>query len=178
MKLRACLIVLALSSHAVAAQTPSRQKIGLTQYLQSGHAGITRMLVEAAEKMPDGDYGFKPTDMSEARAYGAVIAHAADGMFGACARATGMPNPRPNVEKTLTNKTDIVKALKDAVAFCDGAFSGLTARSAEDYVPQGPVDIPRTAALMGVLAHNAEMFGISTVYLRAKNIVPPGSEGR
>jgi hypothetical protein len=29
--------------------------------------------------------------------------------------------------------------------------------------------------LMGLLAHNAEMFGISTVYLRAKNIVPPGS---
>jgi hypothetical protein len=28
---------------------------------------------------------------------------------------------------------------------------------------------------MGLLAHNAEMFGISTVYLRAKNIVPPGS---
>jgi hypothetical protein len=34
------------------------------------------------------------------------------------------------------------------------------------------------AALMGALAHNAEMYGIGTVYLRAKNLVPPGSEPR
>jgi hypothetical protein len=31
---------------------------------------------------------------------------------------------------------------------------------------------------MGLLAHNAEMYGISTVYLRAKNLVPPASERR
>jgi hypothetical protein len=29
--------------------------------------------------------------------------------------------------------------------------------------------------LAGLLAYNAEMFGISTVYLRSKNLVPPGS---
>jgi hypothetical protein len=29
-----------------------------------------------------------------------------------------------------------------------------------------------------MLAHNAEMYGISTVYLRAMNVLPPGSERR
>ena len=43
---------------------------------------------------------------------------------------------------------------------------------------QGPVEVPRVAAMMGLLAHNAEMYGISSVYLRARNLVPPGSERR
>jgi hypothetical protein len=116
--------------------------------------------------------------MGDARTYGAVISHAADGMFGACARVKGVPNPQPDVERKLAQMTDIVKALADSFAFCDEAFSALTEQSAEEYVKQGPVEIPRVAALMGVLAHNAEMYGISTVYLRAKNLVPPGSERR
>jgi hypothetical protein len=46
--------------------------------------------------------------------------------------------------------------------------------SAAGDVVQGPA-VPRSAALAGLLAHDAEMSGISTVYLRAKNLVPPGS---
>jgi hypothetical protein len=99
-------------------------------------------------------------------------------MFGSCARAKGVPNPNPDVEKRLIKKADIVKALADSIAFCDEAFSSLTDQSAGEYVRQGPVEIPRGAALMGLLAHNAEMYGISSVYLRAKNIVPPASERR
>jgi hypothetical protein len=178
MKFTTCLVFVALSSPVAIAQTPARQKIGLIQYIQASYAGIKRDLVAAAEKMPDADYGFKPSQMSEARTYGAVIAHAADGMFAACARAKGVPNPVPDVELKLANKAEIVKALVDSIAFCDGAFSALTDQSSEEYVRQGPVDIPRGAVLMGVLAHNAEMYGISTVYLRAKNLVPPGSERR
>ena len=31
-------------------------------------------------------------------------------------------------------------------------------------------------ALYGLLAHNSEMYGIGTVYLRLKGIVPPSTE--
>jgi hypothetical protein len=178
MKLTACLVMVAVSSSVASAQTAVPQKVGLVQYLQASYAGIKRDLIAAAEKMPEADYGFKPSQMTEARTYGAVIAHAADGMFGACARAKGVPNPNPDVEKRLIKKADIVKALADSIAFCDEAFSSLTDQSAGEYVRQGPVEIPRGAALMGLLAHNAEMYGISSVYLRAKNIVPPASERR
>jgi hypothetical protein len=37
------------------------------------------------------------------------------------------------------------------------------------------VEVPKNAALVGLLAHDAEMYGITTVYLRAKNIVPPST---
>ena len=157
------------------AQVKPGQRISLVEYLQAGYAGITHDLLAAAEKMPDTDYGFKPTQMPEARTYAAVISHTAAAMFGACARVRGTDSPVPDAEKQFTKKAEIVQALKDSIAFCQVAFSALTAESAGDYVKQGPVEITRAAALAGVLAHNAEMYGISTVYLRARNLVPPGS---
>jgi hypothetical protein len=33
-------------------------------------------------------------------------------------------------------------------------------------------------ALLGVIAHGNEMYGISTVYQRAQNIVPPSTAAR
>lgn len=174
----AFVVTLVFSASLASGQSPGPKKVSLIQYVQVSYAGIKRDLSAAAERMPEADYGFKPSPMGEVRTYGAVIAHVADGMFGACARAKGVPNPQPNIEKTLTRKADLVKALADSFAFCDDVFSALTAQSADEYIRQGPVEIPRMAGLMGVLAHNAEMYGISTVYLRARSLVPPGSDRR
>ena len=166
----------ALLTLTVIAQTPQPRKVDLLQYLQLSFAGISSQLEAAAERMPDADYGFKPTSMPQARTYGAVIAHAADGMFDACARIRGVANPAPDREKALTSKADISKALTDSIAFCREAYAGVTIENGQALVRQGPAEVPKIAALFGLIAHNAEMFGISTVYLRAKNIVPPGSE--
>jgi len=177
-KTAACLLILTAFVTSATGQPPASPKIGLVQYLQVGYAGGKRNLVAAAGKMPDADYGYKPSEMTGTRTFGAVVAHAADGMFAACAAARGVAAPVADVEHTLTKKDEIVKALADSLSFCDEAFSNLTEQRASEYVRQGPVEMPRAAVLVGVLAHNAEMYGISTVYLRAKNIVPPGSERR
>jgi hypothetical protein len=171
-------LICCLLSPVLLGQAPAGQNVSTIQYLQASYTGLARQLLTAAERMPAADYSFKPSQMAEARTYGAVIAHATDGMFGACARARGLSNPQPDVETTLRQKADIITALTRSIEFCAEAFSGLTDSNAADPVRQGPVDVPRMAALIGLLAHNAEMFGISTVYLRARNIVPPGSEGR
>jgi hypothetical protein len=72
-----------------------------------------------------------------------------------------------------------VAALKEAVAICEPAFATSDDATRPEFVRQGPgVEVPRVAALIGVLAHNAEMYGIASVYLRAKNLVPPASERR
>jgi hypothetical protein len=164
-----------LSASAIA-QTPTPRRVGLVDYAKAGHAGIKKSLMAAAELMPAEDYAFKPSQMAAVRTYARVIGHAADGMFDACSRARGVPNPQPDVEKTLTEKSQIVKALAEAVALCDDVFGSLTEQNAQEYVRQGPAEVPRIASLLGLLAHNAEMFGISTVYLRARNLVPPGSD--
>ena len=73
-----------------------------------------------------------------AHTYAGVIAHAADGMFDACSRAKGVPNPHPDVEKTLTDKAQIVKALAKSIALCDEVFGSLTEQNAQEFVRQGP----------------------------------------
>ena len=47
-----------------------------------GYQSVQRNLVEAAEKMPEADYGFKPTP--EIRPFGQLVAHAALTQFGTC----------------------------------------------------------------------------------------------
>jgi hypothetical protein len=124
--------------------------------------------------MPEGDYGFKPASMPEVRTFGETILHVATAHFSTCARLRGVsPDPSPQVEPN--NKAAVVKALADSFASCDLAFSSLTDANANEFVRQGPVEVPKSAALVGLVAHDAEMYGITSVYLRAKNIVPPST---
>ena len=170
--------IVALSSSVAYGQIPAGQKVGVVRYLQAGYAGIKADLTAAAEKMPEADYGFRPSQMPDTRTYAAVIAHAADGMFGSCATAKGVANPSGSHEKSALTKPAVLEALASAFAFCDDVLSSLSEATAGEYVPQGKGEVVRAAVLIGMLAHNAEMYGISTVYLRARNLVPPGSERR
>ena len=160
----------------LSAQVKPVQKVGLIQYLQISHTGITRDLVAAAELMPESDYGFKPSQMPEARTFAGVIAHTSAAMFDACARLQGIPNPMSDAEKKVASKAEVVQTLREAVALCNKAVSSLDEKSADGYIRQGPAEAPRSAVLAGLLAHDAEMYGISTVYLRARNLVPPASK--
>lgn len=160
---------------AVSAQQRQMQKVDLIQYLQISHAGVTRDLLAAAELMPEPDYGFKPTEMPEARTFAGVIAHTSAAMFDACARIHGVANPVPDAEKKVASKTEVLQLLREAVALCNKAVGSLNEDNAGVYIRQGPAEAPRSAVLAGLLAHDAEMYGISTVYLRAKNLVPPAS---
>jgi hypothetical protein len=134
--------------------------------------------MQAADKMPEAEYGFKPGPMPEVRTYGQLFAHVADAQFAMCAAVKGVANPveGKHLDQDLKTKSEFVKALADSFTFCDDAFSSLTDANQMDFVKQGPGEIPRIGALMGLLAHGAEMYGVSTVYLREKGLVPPSTE--
>jgi hypothetical protein len=120
--------------------------------------------------------------MPEVRTFGQVIAHIAEGQFDTCARVRGIANPNEGkqLERTLKTKAEFEKALADSFAFCDEAFSATTDENALKPVRMqfGPrtIDLPRVSVLYGLIAHTSEMYGIGTVYLRAKGLVPPASE--
>ena len=152
---------------------PPAKKVDLIGYLQAGYAGTKADLTSAAEAMPETDYGFKPTSMPEVRTFGETIAHVASAQSNICARLGGVADASPKV--VPTTKAEILKLLAASFASCDAALAAMTDASGGEFVRQGPVEIPKTAAVVGLLAHNAEMYGIATVYLRAKNIVPPST---
>ena len=163
----------------VAQPAPAGQVTTISVSVQRQYAAVKTNLTQAAEKMPEADYGFKPSTMPEVRTYGQLFAHVANAHFAFCAAAKGVPNPNQgkNLETLLKTKAEFVKALVDSFAFCDDAYAALTEANANEPVTQGRGQIARAALLANNVTHDNEMYGTSGVYLRAKNIVPPSTEG-
>jgi DinB superfamily len=154
------------------------QKVGLATSLQRGYATFKTNFTQAAEKMPEADYSFKPGSTPEARTFAAAIAHIAQSQFGQCAGLKGVPNPMQGkqLEQELKTKAEVTKALAESFALCDDLFAQVTDASATEMVKLGQNEATRAAALYGVIIHGNEMAGTAYVYLRSKNIVPPSTE--
>jgi hypothetical protein len=174
------LAVVALATQAAIAQAPAAgQPTTIAQAVQRGQANIKTNLTQAADKLSDADYSFKPSSMGEVRTFGQLFGHVANAQYNTCSAVKGVPNPNQgkNLENDLKTKADFVKALADSFAFCDDAYASLTDANATDMITAGRGPIARAAALMNNVVHNNEMYGTAAVYLRAKNIVPPSTEG-
>lgn len=143
--------------------------------LNNMHMTIRRNLIEAAEAMPAADYAFKPTP--EIRSFAELIGHVAGANSFFCSMAKGDP-PRPPVN-TATDKAVLVKALGDALTYCDGIYKETTDANANQAVkvsgPGGASQTTRAQVLMFNTTHNNEHYGNVVVYLRLKGIVPPST---
>jgi uncharacterized damage-inducible protein DinB len=136
--------------------------------------GVKKMILGSAEKMPEENYSFKP--MESVRSFGQILGHVADSQYAFCSRVLGEKNPAPKVEQTKTSKADLVAALKDAFAYCDKAYDGMTDASATQMVKIMGGDTPKLGGLAINNLHTVEHYGNLVTYLRMKNIVPPSSE--
>jgi uncharacterized damage-inducible protein DinB len=132
-------------------------------------------VIRAAEKMPEANYSFKPTP--EVRSFGQLVGHEADANFMFCSLAAGEPNPSKDIEKTKTSKADLVAALKDAVAYCNKAFDGMTDAKGSGMVKIfDRMNLARLTVLSLNTAHTDEHYGNMVTYMRLKGLVPPTSE--
>jgi len=138
------------------------------------YGGLKGLLLRSAEKMPEENYSFKPTDA--VRTYGQVIGHVADSQYLFCSRVIGEKNPAPKIEETKKSKADLIAALKDSLAYCDKAYDGITDASAAQVVKLFGQDAPKLGVLNVNNAHGAEHYGNLVTYMRMKNIVPPSSD--
>ena len=179
MRVACVMFAFALTASAASAQGPAQQgPVSLSLSLQRSYASIKSNLMLAAEKLPEADYGFKPSSMAEVRTYGQLFGHVANAQFNACAAARGVPNPNMGVNnEQKTVRAEIIKALADSFAFCDPAFAALTEANGAEIMTQGRGQVARSAILAGLIAHSNEMYGTAGVYMRAKNVVPPSTEG-
>jgi uncharacterized damage-inducible protein DinB len=159
------------SKPTAAAPAPDRP---LTAFNKSAYGFVKANLLRSAEKMPEENYGFKPTEA--VRSFGQILGHVADSQNFFCSVVLGEKNPALKIEGTKTSKADLVAALKDAFAYCDKAYDGMTDASALETVKLFKTDMPKRDALTANAMHGVEHYGNLIVYLRMKNIVPPSSE--
>ena len=167
--LRALLIcLLAPTAAAVAEDRP------LNAFNVKAYGYLKDVLIRTAEKMPEENYNFKPTEA--VRSFGQVLGHVADSQYFFCSMAMGEKNPSLKIEKTKTTKADLITSLKDAFTYCDKAYNGMTDASGSETVKLFGDDTRKRDVLTINNMHTVEHYGNLVTYLRLKNIVPPNSE--
>ena len=162
--------------NAPAAQTPpAPQTFTLASSMQRGYQGAQRNLLEAAEKMPEADYAFKPT--GEVRPFGHIVAHIALSQFGGCAALKGEKSPKAGEKEEATrSKAELIALLKESQTFCEPVLASITDENLTQLTKSGQNQVARGLFLYGNVVHANETYGVMTVYLRLKGIVPPTTE--
>jgi uncharacterized damage-inducible protein DinB len=176
----AALLVAAASVHA---QTPAPapaaaappQTITLSAGVKRFWDGIKQNVSEAAEKMPEANYSFKPTP--DVRTFGELVGHIAEAQHGMCLRIKGeqVPFERGSIEKK-TAKADLVKALQSAIAACDSLYGAATDESVLKTAKMGPTEMSVINMLWYNISHSNEHYGNLATYMRLKGLVPPSTE--
>ena len=156
----------------------------MSTWLRNAYMGNRNTIVRTAEKMPEENYGMRPGAQMEVRTFGQQVGHVANYNFLWCSEAKGEKNPNAgnNLEK-LATKAELMKAVNDAFAYCDGVYNALTDASGAETITITQESGRQTQTLrMGLLTlnygHNNEIYGSMVIFLRMKNIVPPASEPR
>ena len=136
-------------------------------------ANIRDSFIRQADAMPEESYGFKAA--ADTRNFGEVIAHIADSQAGMCSAVSGTAKKVDAAAKKT--KTEIIAALKEASAHCDAAWEGITDANAFDQL-----NMMGKRSKLGLLEfntlHTEDELGYSSVFLRLKSVVPPGSVPR
>jgi uncharacterized damage-inducible protein DinB len=165
--------ILGIAGAALACATLHAQDNPLSTETKSLYTGIKNDIVKAAQKMPEANYSFKPTD--SVRSFGQLIGHVADAQYEFCGPVKGEARDSI-VEKTVTAKADLIAALQTAFAYCDEAYNSLTDAHAADKMKF----FGGTRTKLGILnfnaAHSDEHYGNIVTYMRIKGLVPPSSE--
>ena len=175
--LAACCVVVAFDrpAHAQGAATNP-----VAQSVRELWNEAKQNLLGSAKAMPEDKYGFRP--VATVRTYGEILAHVAGANFVFCSAARGEKSPHAEdaFEKSAKTRAQIMKAVEDSVAYCDGAYKALTDQSAGEMVnaPFGGGKAARASALMGNTGHVQEHYGNLVTYLRINGLVPPSSAPR
>jgi uncharacterized damage-inducible protein DinB len=164
-----------LAAGSAVAQKPAAADV--SGAIRQNWDGAKRNLRESAEKMDEANYSFKPVD--SVRTFGQILSHVAGASYVFCSAAKGEKSPfsEEHFEKSATSKADIVKAVSDAITYCDAAYGALTDATAGASItmPFGMKEAPRASALIMNIGHVQEHYGNLVTYFRIKGIVPPSS---
>lgn len=135
---------------------------------------LSSVVISAAEKMPEENYGFKPT--TDVRSFGQLVGHLADSQHYFCSSVEGQIKPGGGAEKNKTSKAELVAALKEAVGYCSKIYASMTDAKGSEMMKFMNQDFAKLTVLSANTAHDYEHYGNMVTYMRIKGVVPPTSE--
>lgn len=181
MRTLVCAIALAVVVGGAQTSLAQQPSPSLAAWLRGAYMNNRNFIAQAAEQMPEENYGMRPGQQQEVRTFGQLVGHLANFNYLWCAEARGEKNPNAgnNFEK-VTSKAALVKAIHDALAYCDAAYASLTDASGAELlsaISEGGrrMQVPRMSILIQNYGHNQEHYGNIVTYMRIKNIAPPSA---
>ena len=145
--------------------------------VRSAAARAEKNFIAAAEEMPAGKYGFKPT--AAQMAFGEVIAHMAGGNDALCSSIGGVPAPKRPELGAGASKEKLVARLRETFRFCETALSKVNDARLGGMVPYfGSGEVSQAAAMLAAAEEWAGHYSQIAVYLRLNGLQPPTARPR
>jgi DinB superfamily len=159
------LIICGITATAVA-QAP------VADALRSAAKRAGTNLVAAAEEMPAGKYGFKPTPAQ--MSFGDVIAHLSGGNYFLCSSISGAAAPKRSEITGTAPKPTLVNALKESFQFCDSSLGPVDDSGLSQKVPFfGDREVSRAEMMFDAAEDWADHYSQLANYLRLNKLLPP-----
>lgn len=133
-----------------------------------------------AEAMPAADYNFKPNE--EEMSFGKLMAHIAMANNNAFALVSGTKAPAAPEKivaaykdpKGVFEKDATIQFLRDSFDFCTKALDDVNAEKLDAMTGPAGREMTGRERLWAYFTHTAHHRGQAEVYLRVKNVKPPG----
>jgi len=134
-------------------------------------------LVAAAEEMPAGKYGFKPTPAQ--MSFGDVIEHLSGGNDFLCSTIGGVTAPKRADLAKGASKDQLVARLRETFEFCQSTLAKVDDAKLDQKVPFfGHREITRAEAMFATAEDWADHYSQLAIYLRLNGLLPPTAKGK
>jgi uncharacterized damage-inducible protein DinB/uncharacterized protein YciI len=159
--------------HSFALLMPPTLPAVLISDTRANYDAVAKYLLDAARKMPDEGYAFRPSP--DVRTFAQLVGHVAEAQYIACSLVRGEEYKPRGIEQNLPAKAELVAALETAVGFCRESWNRFVPGAMADPVTLFGQRRTKLGAMDIATAHAFEHYGNMTTYLRMKGIVPPSS---
>jgi len=170
-----------LSAQDMTNKMDNNSSSSLVKLISDDLKGTFDKVIQLADAMPSEDYSWRPEE--GVRSVGEVYVHIATTNY-LFLSFLGAPLPKElkanseneNLEKTITDKKEIINLLKKSFADAQNFLAGYKDTDFETIIELPFGKFTKAQILMLTATHPHEHLGQSIAYARTKHIVPPWSK--
>jgi hypothetical protein len=178
--IRATLLILILATSTAAQKQVPEQPKTVSQVLEFWISDTERLIVPAAEAMPEAKYSFAPTngEFQGVRTFAEQVKHLAAANYQLGAGALGEDPPVGTQNESATpsvrTKAEIMEYLKGSFACLHRAAAAINKKNMNEPIA-AKGGRTRMWLLIDAVAHSSNHYGQMVEYLRMNGIIPPAS---
>ena len=167
---------------AVDPQEKAETKPTFASVLDHQLSNTEKIVVPAADAMPEDKYNFAPTqgEFKGVRGFGAEVKHMAVANYYFGSTILGEKSPvdlggGPDGPASIKSKAEIMKFLNDSFVYAHKAVNSVNETNVLEPVTSGKNTTTRLALSINMIGHPYDHYGQMVEYLRMNGIIPPAS---